>query len=57
MALIPVFYTASTKDIAEKSYEQGILKYPGICWIQDIETIVYVSSDNEQKEMNRLTKL
>jgi hypothetical protein len=47
MALIPVFYTASTKDIAEKSYEQGILKYPGICWIQDIETIVYVSSDNE----------
>lgn len=47
MALIPVFYTASTKDIAEKSHEQGILKYPGICWIQDIETIVYVSSDNE----------
>lgn len=47
MALIPVFYTASTKDVAEKSHEQGILKYPGICWIQDIETVVYVSSDNE----------
>lgn len=47
MALIPVFYTASTKDVAEKSHNQGILKYPGICWIQDIETVVYVSSDNE----------
>lgn len=47
MALIPVFYTASTKDVAEKSHEQGILKYPGICWIKDIETVVYVSSDNE----------
>lgn len=47
MALIPVFFTASTKEIAVKSHEQGILKYPGFCFIEDIETIVYVSSDNE----------
>lgn len=47
MALIPVLFTASTKDIAERSYEQGILKYPGFCFIEDTETIVYVSSDNE----------
>lgn len=60
MALIPVLFTASTKDIAERSYEQGILKYPGFCFIEDTETIAYVSSDNELhyiKGENQVTEI
>ena len=52
MALIPSWYSASTKKIAEKALERGILKYPGMCYIQDSQSLAWVTSDNELKYIN-----
>lgn len=52
MALIPSWYSASTKKIAEKALERGILKYPGMCYIQDSQSLSWVTSDNELKYIN-----
>lgn len=47
MELIPSWFSASTKAIAEKALERGILKYPGICFIQDTKTLAWVSQNNK----------
>ena len=52
MALIPSWYSASTKKIAEKALERGILKYPGMCYIQNTQSLAWVTSDNELKYIN-----
>lgn len=46
MALIPTWYSASTKQIAEKALQRGVLKYPGLCYIQDSKSIAWVTIDN-----------
>lgn len=47
MAKLPVFFTASTKEIAEKAIDSGILKYPGLCYIKDGNIIAWVTENNE----------
>ena len=47
MALIPSWFSASTKAIAEKALERGILKYPGMCFIQDTKSLAWVTQDNK----------
>ena len=49
MAKLPVFFTASTKAIAEKAIQRGILKYPGLCYIEDGNVIAWMSENNEIK--------
>ena len=45
MAKLPVFFTASTKAIAEKAIQRGILKYPGLCYIEDGNVIAWMTED------------
>lgn len=52
MALIPQFFSASTRAIAEKSLERGYLKYPAVCFIEEDETLAWVTIDNEIKYIN-----
>ena len=47
MAYIPTWFSASTKEIAEKALSRGVLKYPGLCYIQDEKTIAWVTIDNK----------
>lgn len=47
MALIPTWFSASTKQIAEKALQRGILKYPGLCYIQDSKSIAWVNIENK----------
>lgn len=46
MALVPQFYDASTKAIAEKSLELGHFRYPGICYIIDEHILGWFTQDN-----------
>lgn len=52
MALIPSWFSASTKAIAEKALERGILKYPGMCFIQDTKSLAWVTQDNKLQYIN-----
>lgn len=49
MAFIPSWFSASTKSIAEKALDRGVLKYPGICYIQDTQTLAWVTIENKLK--------
>lgn len=49
MALIPSWFSASTKAIAEKALDRGILKYPGMCFIEDTQSLAWITQDNEIK--------
>lgn len=46
MALIPTWFSASTKTIVEKALQRGVLKYPAICYIEDSESLAWVTIDN-----------
>lgn len=46
MALIPTWFSASTKSIAEKALKRGVLKYPAICYIEDSESLAWVTIEN-----------
>lgn len=52
MALIPSWFSASTRAIVEKALERGIFKYPGICFIQDTKSLAWVTQDNEIQYIN-----
>ena len=52
MALLPNWFSASTKAIAEKALDRGILKYPGMCYIEDTQSLAWVTQDNQIKYMN-----
>lgn len=52
MALIPQYFSASTRAIAEKSLERGYLKYPSICFIEEDKTLAWVTINNEIKYIN-----
>lgn len=52
MALIPSWFSASTKNIAEKALERGVLKYPGICYIQDTKSLAWVTQENRIEYIN-----
>lgn len=52
MALIPSWFSASTKAIAEKALERGILGYPGICFIQDTKSLAWVTQENKIQYIN-----
>lgn len=52
MALIPSWFSTSTKAIAEKALERGILKYPGMCFIQDTKSLAWVTQDNKLQYIN-----
>ncbi len=47
MALLPNWFSASTKAIAEKALDRGILKYPGMCYIEDMHLLAWVTQDNQ----------
>lgn len=49
MALIPSWFSASTKAIVEKALDRGILKYPGMCFIEDTQSLAWITQDNEIK--------
>lgn len=52
MALIPSWFSASTKAIVEKALERGVLKYPGMCFIQDTKSLAWVTQDNKLQYIN-----
>lgn len=47
MAKLPTYFTASTKAVAEKALQKGILKYPGLCYIEEGNVIAWVTENNE----------
>lgn len=49
MAFLPNWFSASTKAIAEKALDRGILKYPGMCYIEDTQSLAWVTQDNQIK--------
>ena len=49
MAKLPVFFSASSREIAEKALERGVLKYPGLCYIENESVIAWLTEDNEIK--------
>lgn len=49
MAKLPTYFSASTKEIAEKALQRGILKYPGLCYIEDGNIVAWVTENNELK--------
>ena len=53
MALLPQFYSASTKQVAEKALQLGYLKYPGICFVTDsnekTRSILWITEKNEME--------
>ena len=52
MSLIPAYYSAGTKAIAEKALERGVLKYPAICYIEESQILAWVTIDNHLKYIN-----
>lgn len=47
MALVPQFYQVSTKALAELRIKQGVLRYPGVCFIkEDGGYLSWVTKDN-----------
>lgn len=60
MALLPNWFSASTKAIAEKALDRGILKYPGMCYIEDTQSLAWVTQDNQIKYIqgnNQITNI
>lgn len=49
MAFLPNWFSASTKAIAEKALNRGVLKYPGMCYIEDTQSLAWVTQDNQIK--------
>lgn len=47
MALIPVYFTASKLEIAEKALQRGVLKYPGLCYIKNTNSLAWVTEENK----------
>lgn len=47
MALIPSWFSASTKSIVEKALERGVFRYPGMCFIQDTKSLAWVTKENK----------
>lgn len=47
MALIPVYFTASKLEIAEKALQRGVLKYPGLCYIKNTKSLAWVTEENK----------
>lgn len=52
MALLPSWFSASTKQVAEKALERNILKYPGLCYIEESQSLAWVTIDNKLKYVN-----
>lgn len=52
MALIPQFFTASNKEVAEKALALGHLRYPGICYIKKDDTLAWITKNNEIMYIN-----
>lgn len=49
MALLPNWFSASTKAIAEKALDRGVLKYPGMCYIEETKELAWITQDNQIK--------
>ncbi len=49
MAFLPNWFSASTKAIAEKALERGVLKYPGMCFIEETQSLAWITQDNQIK--------
>ena len=49
MAFLPNWFSASTKAIAERALNRGVLKYPGMCYIEDTQSLAWVTQDNQIK--------
>lgn len=47
MAKLPIFFTASSREIAEKAIDRGVLKYPGLCFIENENIIAWLTEGNE----------
>lgn len=46
MPLVPMFFQASTKQVALEALLKGYLKYPGICFVESEGTLLWVNQDN-----------
>lgn len=47
MPLVPQYFHASTKQVAETALKEGRLKYPGICLIRDGSYFAWVTKNNK----------
>lgn len=57
MALIPTWYSASSEQIVEKALERGVLKYPGICYVRDTQTLAWLTQDNDVQYIHGVNQL
>lgn len=46
MASLPQFFYAKTKDIILKSLKNKVIQYPGICYVEDGNYLVWLNKDN-----------
>ena len=49
MAMIPQYFRASTKEVAEQALAKGYLKYPGICSVEDGSYFIWVTKENQME--------
>ena len=49
MAMIPQYFRASTKDVAEQALKLGYLKYPGICSVEDGSYFIWITKENQME--------
>lgn len=54
MAYIPQFYQASTHDVANKSIEAGIMKYPALCFVAEDSSLVWVSQAGSPENISSI---
>ncbi|PNV62841.1 hypothetical protein C0033_07435 [Clostridium sp. chh4-2] len=43
MAYTPQYFQASTMDVVNKALECGLMKYPGICYVTGLNTLVWIT--------------
>lgn len=49
MAMIPQYFRASTKEVAEQALAKGYLKYPGICSVEDGSYFIWITKENQME--------
>lgn len=45
MAWVPRYFQASTPEIAQQALEQGLLKYPAICYVEQGNYLIWTTED------------
>lgn len=47
MAYTPQYFQASTMDVVNKALESNLIKYPGICYVTQLNTLVWITEQGK----------